>query len=206
MVITLNVDTGNVVHQLMGHVDEVQGLTWSNPLLRCAAQLPTYTCYIHCVHCSSTASEQSDDSKDNNNNDSHQDENNNSADMQTPPQDTSVDTEVNGIETLSYSNYYILIFLAVGNNEQGTLQKQQTIHTVSSNATGIVFLATSSRDKTVRVWNGRDGTLIQVFQLPKSSIHGTDPQKGRVWATVTWSPFQPYHLIASSYMYVATVV
>ncbi|CAG8551980.1 9082_t:CDS:10, partial [Scutellospora calospora] len=61
------------------------------------------------------------------------------------------------------------------------------------------FLASGSRDKTVRIWNVEEENSIKTINLPQPMHHLTDQQKSRLWVATTWIP-ERNSVITSSYM------
>ncbi|XP_067852096.1 gem-associated protein 5 [Heptranchias perlo] len=63
------------------------------------------------------------------------------------------------------------------------------------------FLASGSRDQTIRIWNASKGKGVMTLKLPSMKRRGgTDPGiKERIWLTVHWPPGRPTQLISSSF-------
>lgn len=61
------------------------------------------------------------------------------------------------------------------------------------------LLASSSKDKTIRIWNCNVGRISKVINLPKPPGHMTEQQRGRTWLTLSWAKAIPLHLISSSH-------
>ncbi|CAG8603467.1 7355_t:CDS:2, partial [Acaulospora colombiana] len=61
------------------------------------------------------------------------------------------------------------------------------------------FLASGSRDKTVRIWNVEEECLEKEISLPQPMHHLTEQQKSRLWVAVAWIP-ESNRVLSSSYM------
>ncbi|XP_071951268.1 gem-associated protein 5-like [Antedon mediterranea] len=92
--------------------------------------------------------------------------------------------------------------------EEIKVNKQQTVEnavneTEKSNG---CLVATSSRDRTVRLWNMSQGKAVMTLRLP-SRVGGfrakekgeEDPRRSRVWLTLYWPKNTPGRLISSSH-------
>lgn len=51
----------------------------------------------------------------------------------------------------------------------------------------MIYLASSSRDKTLRVWNPENGQMSWVLNLPREGGGGGNDAKSRQWTSVDWS-------------------
>lgn len=60
------------------------------------------------------------------------------------------------------------------------------------------YLMTSSKDKTIRVWDANDFSLVTTLQIPKPTGQYHEGQKTRVWITACFSPTSPHIIISSN--------
>jgi WD40 repeat protein len=65
-----------------------------------------------------------------------------------------------------------------------------------------LYLLTSSKDKTIRVWDAADFSLVTTLQIPKPTGQYHEGQKTRVWITACFSPTSPHTIISSNLVYV----
>lgn len=65
---------------------------------------------------------------------------------------------------------------------------------------GETLIASSSRDKTIRLWTVQSGQSIKTLVLPNNSGHHRREEAGlkaRVWITLCWPPNSPLNLVSS---------
>lgn len=84
-------------------------------------------------------------------------------------------------EVLAILNEFELCL--VGHDEEVHSLSWITVH-------GDAILASSSRDRKIKIWNVGDGTLMKELEIPKAKGRLTDNQKDRLWLTAMWLPFR----------------
>jgi len=85
------------------------------------------------------------------------------------------------------------------------VQSSQTDANAEScdNSTRSSSLLTSSKDKTIRVWDATDFSLVTTLQIPKTAGQFHEGQKIRVWITACFSPTSAHIIISSNLVYAA---
>lgn len=86
-------------------------------------------------------------------------------------------------------------------------QKDEGEESKSDDGAGVtsIYLLTSSKDKTIRVWDAVDYSLVTTLQIPKPTGQYHEGQKTRVWITACFSPTNPHIIISSNLVYVASI-
>ncbi len=68
------------------------------------------------------------------------------------------------------------------------------------------YLLTSSKDKTIRVWDATEFSLVTTLQIPKPTGQYHEGQKTRVWITACFSPTSSHIIISSNLVYVDILI
>lgn len=97
--------------------------------------------------------------------------------------------------------------LSIGSEKRGVnrqiMSYSDLVEPEATPAASVALLGSSSRDRSIRIWDTNTGKVINTLKLPapqqqQQQKKGKDQQKTRLWLTMDWSPDGSNEIISSS--------